>query len=105
MTNHSSSLTWLSDEELLARVKHLVRREREVAAVVIAHLAEVDERRLYLPEGSSSMFTYGTEVLCFSESAAQVRIQAALTRRQVEELVARLRPQSPSPPQSGNYPR
>jgi hypothetical protein len=136
-----TTLNRLTDEELLARVKELARREREATATVIAHLAIVDARRLYLPEGCSSMFTYCTRVLCFSERAAYARIQAARsarafpaildrltegslnltaivllaphltrdnhraildetggkTRRQVEELVARLRPRPPVP--------
>ena len=52
-----NSLDWLSDEELLTRLKALARQERDAAARLIAHLAVVDARRLYLPEGCSSMFT------------------------------------------------
>jgi len=49
-------MTQLSDEELLARVKQLATREREVTVTLIAHLAELDARRLYLAEGYSSLF-------------------------------------------------
>ena len=58
-----NSLHRLSDAELLARLKTLARQERDATARVIAHLALVDARRLYLPEGCSSMFTYCTQVL------------------------------------------
>lgn len=136
-----SSVVYLSNDELLARVKHLAEREREVIASLIAHLAELDERRLYLAEGCSSLFTYCTQILHLSEHAAYGRIEAArllqrfpiilemleegslnlttvgllaphLTRenhrevldmaqhkskRQVEELLARLHPQPPIP--------
>lgn len=51
-----SSLAQVSDHELLARVKQLASREREVTTALIAHLAELDERRLYLAEGYSSLF-------------------------------------------------
>ncbi|HEX7878028.1 MAG TPA: hypothetical protein VF720_01385 [Candidatus Eisenbacteria bacterium] len=46
-------------------------------SVFIAHLAVFDARELYLGEGCSSIFTYCTRVLHFSESAAQNRITVA----------------------------
>ena len=52
-----SAVAQLSDTELIAQVKHLAEREREATASLIAHLAELDERRLYLAEGCSSLFT------------------------------------------------
>ncbi len=136
-----SAVAQLSDPELLAGVTQLAAREREATAALVAHLAELDARRLYLAEGCSSLFTYCTQVLHLSEHAAYGRIEAArvarrfpvilerlaegavtlttvgllashLTpenhrelldmarhkgKRQVEELVARLRPQPPVP--------
>ena len=38
------SLTALSDSELLARVRGLVRDERRATAALIAHLAEIENR-------------------------------------------------------------
>jgi len=58
-----SSVARFSSRELLARVKDLVAHEREATAVLIAHLAELDRRRLYLGEGYSSLFTYCTQAL------------------------------------------
>ncbi len=72
-----SFVAQLSNDELLARVKHLAEREREATASLIAHLAELDQRRLYLAEGYSSLFAYCTQVLHLSESAAYRRIEAA----------------------------
>ncbi len=78
----ASSLTTLSDQELLAEVTALAGRERQATAQLIAALAEVDSRRLYLGEGCSSLFTYCTQVLRLSEHAAYGRIEAArLARR------------------------
>jgi hypothetical protein len=71
----------LSNTELLAQVKHLARHEREATANLVAHLAELDRRRLYLGEGCSSLFTYCTQILHFSEYAAYGRIQAARAAR------------------------
>src|SRR3972149_6715649 len=71
------SLADLSDQDLLARTMHLAADERQATALLIAHLAELDARRLYLAEGSSSLFTYCTQVLRLSEHAAYGRIEAA----------------------------
>ena len=67
----------LSDDDLVDRVKSLARCEREATASLIAHLAELDARRLYLGAGFSSVFTYCCEVLHLSEPAAYNRIEAA----------------------------
>ena len=71
----------LSDQDLLARTMQLAADERQATALLIAHLAELDARRLYLAEGYSSLFTYCTEVLRLSEHAAYGRIEAARTAR------------------------
>ena len=91
MTTHwSSSLTRLTDQALLARVHDLARRERRAIVALIAHLAELDERRLYLDEGCSSLFTYCTEVLHFSEHAAYNRIECARVARRFPVVLDRL---------------
>src|SRR5882762_7809530 len=71
----------LSDDDLIAQVKALARCEREATACLIAHLAELDARRLYLVAGFSSLFTYCCEVLRLSEPAAYNRIEAARAAR------------------------
>ena len=71
----------LSDQELLAEVKVAAGHEREATARLIALLAQVDKRRLYLGEGCSSLFTYCTQVLHLSEHAAYGRIEAARAAR------------------------
>lgn len=85
-----SSMVHLSNDELLARVKHLTEREREVTASLIAHLAELDDRRLYLAEGYSSLFTYCTQFLHLSEHAAYGRIEAARLVRKFPVLIEML---------------
>jgi hypothetical protein len=57
---------------------------------LIAHLAELDERRLYLGEGCSSLFTYCTQVLHLSEDAAYRRIEAARAGRRFPIVLERL---------------
>jgi len=71
----------LSDQDLLAALKAEAGRERDATARLVALLAQLDERRLYLAEGYSSLFTYCTQVLHLSEHAAYGRIEAARTAR------------------------
>jgi hypothetical protein len=73
--------THLTDAELLAGLERLVARNNQVTALLLAHLAEVDTRRLYLEHACSSLFTYCLRVLRLSEDATAKRIQAARAAR------------------------
>jgi hypothetical protein len=91
MTNTFSTLAHLSDDELLEEVRRLAADERQATAQLIASLAELDARRLYLGQGCSSLFTYCTQVLRLSEHAAYGRIEAARAARRfpvILELLA-----------------
>jgi len=80
----------LTDDALLAEVKRLARCERETIATLVAHLAVVEARDLHRAEGYSSMFTYCTDVLGFSEDATCMRLQAARATRLHPEILADL---------------
>jgi hypothetical protein len=71
----------LSDRDLLAETSRVADRERRTTAELLALLAELDVRRLYLGDGYSSLFTYCTQALHFSEAAAYSRITAARAAR------------------------
>lgn len=90
MTNSFQAFAALSDDDLLAAVNRLAIDERRATAGLIASLAELDQRRLYLAEGCSSLFTYCTQVLHLSEHAAYGRIQAARVARKYPVLLERL---------------
>jgi hypothetical protein len=47
-----------SDDTLIAELHRLIRHERNATARVIAHLAEVERRRIHLAAGFPSMFAY-----------------------------------------------
>lgn len=79
-----------SDNDLLAAVHRLAVDERQATARLIASLAELDARRLYLAEGYSSLFTYCTQVLHLSEHAAYGRIEAARVTRKYPVALERL---------------
>jgi len=86
----SNELQSLSDDELLRRLSALLSQSRRVESELIAHIAEVDERRLYAREASSSMFAYATEVLHLSEHEAYERITAARASRKYPMLLVML---------------
>jgi hypothetical protein len=69
--------THLSDADLIAELRQLARREREATVELVAHLAVLDSRQLFLGAGCSSTFTYCVEVLRLSEHSTYNRIEAA----------------------------
>jgi hypothetical protein len=83
-------LVALGNEQLVAALVGLVRRENDALSDLLAHLAELDERRLYLELGFSSLFAYCTEVLGFCKSSAGRRIAAARVCRKYREAFARV---------------
>ena len=86
----SKLLKSISDDDLLHRLSGLVEKSRRVESELVAHVAEVDERRLYAREACSSMFTYCTEVLHMSEAEAYLRIRVARASRKHPELLRML---------------
>ncbi len=76
------SLSHLSDRALLRDLAALVAQDRATTARLLAHIAECDARRLYLPAAYPSMFAYCVHELRLSEDAAYKRIQAARVARQ-----------------------
>src|SRR4029077_9744648 len=67
----------LTDADLIGAVKSLAESERSATARLIAALAEMERRRLYLGQGCSSLFDYCTQVLQLSEDAAYSRARVA----------------------------
>src|SRR5438034_2642624 len=76
------SLSHLSDRALLRDLAALVAQDRATTARLLAHLAECDARRLYLPAAYPSLFAYCVHELRVSEDAAYKRMQAARVARQ-----------------------
>ncbi len=78
----------LGNQQLLAALNALVRAENEVTSDLLAHLAELDERQLFLELGFPSLFAYCTESLGLSESSAGRRITAARVGRRFAGVFA-----------------
>lgn len=80
----------ISDDALLIEMQRLVASEREATARLVACLAELDRRRLYLALGFTSLFKYRTDTLRLSEDATFARIEVARAARRFPCLVAHL---------------
>ena len=78
------------DDELLRRLAELLHHSRRTDADLVAHIGEVDARRLYAREASPSMFAYCTEVLHLSGAEAYLRIAAARASREHPVLLEML---------------
>ena len=87
----AETLAGLPSAQLLERVRELIRQGNAIEAELLAHLGEVDTRKLYLEEGFPSMFTYCVGALHFAEGVAYKRIQAARAARQHPEIVQAVR--------------
>ena len=71
----------ISDEKLEASLSRLVGAGARLEARIVAHLAEVDARRLHLMVGCSSLFDYCRKRLGLSDYEAFARIAAARAAR------------------------
>lgn len=82
----SYSKLHLSDSALLQGLRALVRNDCQTTADLLAHLAEVDARRLFLPMAYPSMFEYCVRELHLSEDATSKRIQVARAARRLPAI-------------------
>ena len=82
--------THLTDDALVAEVQRLAGDARAATAGLIAHLAVLDERQLYLKAGFHSLFVYCLQVLRLSEHATYNRIEAMRAARAFPVIVDRL---------------
>ena len=76
------SLSHVADPDLARELASLAAQDRSTTAAFLARIAEFDGRRLYLPAGFPSMYSYCVHELRLSEDSACKRIKAARTARQ-----------------------
>jgi hypothetical protein len=81
-------LVGLGNSELLAGLSDLVRRSNELTGDVLAHLAELEERKLHRELGFTSTFVYCVDALGMSEGAAGRRVTGARVCRRFPEAFA-----------------
>ena len=70
--NHNN-LAQLTDNEPISNLTALVEVEIHASAKIVLHLAEMDDRELYLELGYPSLFQYAHRKLGYSEPAANRR--------------------------------
>src|SRR5579885_3555485 len=85
-----SIIQGLNDHELLVKTQALVKEEKRITQLVLDYLQEIDARRLYAKRGFSSLFSFCTEYLGYSESSAQRRISAMRLLRALPEAKEKL---------------
>jgi 5-methylcytosine-specific restriction endonuclease McrA len=73
----SMELSRRTDQELLSDIATLVGSHRDITAKLVLYLAEIEERRLHLQAGFSSMFEFCVKKLGLGEGEAFRRIVAA----------------------------
>jgi len=88
--NNIDELKSVSDDELLRRVSDLLAQSRRVEWVLVAHIAEVDARRLFAREAWPSMIQYCIGALHLSEGEAYRRIAAARMSRRYPVILSML---------------
>ena len=65
----------------LRRLERLVARDHDLTAQIVAHLAELDTRDVFLREGYGSLFVYCRDALGLSEWESYNRIEVARAAR------------------------
>ena len=80
----------LSDAALLEGLDRVVGSGRRALAHLLAHLCEVEDRRIHLDAGYSSMFAYCVSRLGFSEDEAARRIEVARIARAAPIVFTRI---------------
>ncbi len=86
-----STVSGLSDDQLLEQTDKLARLDHQTQVFLIDHLCEIDARQLYLRRGYSSPFDYVTSGLGYSAGAAWRRINAMKLCRRIDGVRERLR--------------
>src|SRR5262245_3350823 len=82
--------TLLSDDALLLGLRSLLQDSRRTESDLVAHIGEVESRRLYAREACPSMHAYCTDVLHLSEAEAYLRIHAARAARRYPVILEML---------------
>ena len=76
------ALSHLADHDLKQGLAAMVAKDSRTTAHLLAHLAEFDERRLFVPAAHPSMHSYCVHVLGLSADAANKRIRVARKARE-----------------------
>ncbi len=90
LAEENMNLKNVSNEVLLLRTENLVHTERKIMHLVLIHILEIMDRKLYADLGYDSMYTMMTKKFGYSEPSALRRIDAAKLLKKVPEVTDRL---------------
>jgi hypothetical protein len=71
---------------VVEKLKQLVASERKITAEIIEHILEIDRKKIFSQMGYPTLFSFLTEYIGYSASAAQRRIEAARLLKVVPEV-------------------
>ena len=91
LADENINLKYISNEDLLFRTQNLVQTERKIMHLVLIHILEIMDRKLYADLGFNSLFSMMTKKYGYSEPSALRRIDAAKLLRNVPEIAGRLK--------------
>jgi len=77
----------VSDSELVSRTKKIAIEERKLLKQMLAHLEEIERRRLHLILGFSSLFDFCLREIGYSRDEAGLRIGAMRLVREVPDVL------------------
>ncbi|MBL7672283.1 MAG: HNH endonuclease [Bdellovibrionaceae bacterium] len=80
----------LTNEELHHRLLNRAADERRLTHQILQLIAEVDQRKLYLPMAQASLFDYLVTLIGYTPASAQRRIDAARMMQQVTEVGSKI---------------
>ncbi len=80
----------ISNQELIQRIEKLVRTERKITHLVLLHIAEIEDRKIYADMGYDGMYAYLTRGLGYSEGSAYRRLQSARLLKQLPEVAEKI---------------
>ena len=89
--SNEQQLNDLSNQELFSTLTTLRSDENKALADIVLYLAEVDRRGIYRDAGFSSLFTFCTDRLGYSEAGAGRRVRAARCLAQSPEIYSQLK--------------
>ena len=81
----------LSNFEIEQNLLKFVLQERKLLHLILLHIKEVDQRKIFLDRGRSSLFEYLVTDLGYSNAAAQRRIEGARLIGELPEVAEKIK--------------
>jgi hypothetical protein len=80
----------ISNTELIQGLEKLARTERKITHLILLHIIEIEDRKLYAELGYDGMYSYLTRGLGYSEGSAYRRLQSARLLKQMPSIAKKI---------------